>query len=95
MTLRRLKAYQKAYIADFEAKQKMQNEINNINAWATGAYIQEAIASIFGKHKYPKTPNSLTPQTAVDPKIALNRFDAWATVYNETKAKETRANNGG
>lgn len=64
----------------FNATTELNTLQYDMLAWDTGAYVQEAIASAFGKHRYPQKPKAkpkskLTPESkAVE---QFNRLERW------------------
>lgn len=53
---RKLKPFEEAYKMEMDSRQNA----TNLNAWLTGVYVQNAIASVFSKGaKYPQKPFNL------------------------------------
>ena len=74
----KMKPFRKAY----EEKCKQ----DDFNAWNTGRYVMEAIASCFGKHTYTEQPYTLKNEVEKAEGLSdAEKFAMWAKKFNKAK----------
>jgi len=62
--------------------------MNNFQAWLTGRYVAEAVASVLSrKAKYPKEPYELHPKKSGEKEVHndVRNFMAFANALNATR----------
>ena len=84
LTFRTLQPFRRAH----EKRLREKSDMNNFQAWLTGRYVAEAVASVLSrKAKYPKEPYELHPKKGKEKETHndVRRFMAFANALNATR----------
>lgn len=67
----------------YRSRKEDENKIMDLQAWLTGVYVREAVASALAgrKHKYPEKPYAM--QTASHEMSGEKKFKLWAMEFNK------------